>query len=216
MDRISIRGVAAAALVLGATSLTGTMAAQGALGAGTPGASALTAHVTPGDMSAAAQMFEVHSAHRVGMAVVTGRAAAAARLRAMVAARNASARVAQARARRARAAAAATARAERIASTGSIRSLGLRMASARGWGGQQFLCLNDIWTHESNWNPHAYNAHSGAYGIPQAVPGSKLSAAGGNWRNSPAVQIAWGLSYIARVYRNPCAAWGFWQAHQWY
>jgi hypothetical protein len=215
MNRISIRGVGVTALVLGATSLVG-VAAQGVVGASALAAPEFAAYTSPGDLSGAAQMVKVHEAHRVGIAVITARAAVAARLKSAEAARSAAARATQLRARRARVLAEWSARADRIAASGSIRSLGLRMASARGWGGQQFVCLNEIWTHESNWNPHASNPRSGAYGIPQAVPGSKLSSAGSGWRNDPAVQIAWGLGYISRIYSNPCSAWNFWQMHQWY
>jgi hypothetical protein len=73
-----------------------------------------------------------------------------------------------------------------------------------------------LWTHESNWNYQSYNASSGAYGIPQAVPGSKMASAGADWKTNPVTQIEWGLSYIAGRYGSPCGAWSFWQAHKWY
>jgi hypothetical protein len=63
---------------------------------------------------------------------------------------------------------------------------------------------------------NASNSSSGAYGIPQARPGSKMGSAGSDWRTNPATQIAWGLAYIARTYGDPCAAWSFWQSHSWY
>ena len=78
------------------------------------------------------------------------------------------------------------------------------------------MCLDSVWTHESNWPIDAYNPSSGAYGIPQAAPGSKMGSVGSDWRTNPATQISWGLSYIAVRYGSPCAAWSFWQSHLWY
>jgi hypothetical protein len=80
---------------------------------------------------------------------------------------------------------------------------------------QQFGCLNNIWTRESNWRYDAANA-SGAYGIPQALPGSKMASAGPNWQTNPTTQIKWGLGYIKERYGSPCNAWAFWQGHSWY
>ncbi|HEV2372939.1 MAG TPA: lytic transglycosylase domain-containing protein [Streptosporangiaceae bacterium] len=79
----------------------------------------------------------------------------------------------------------------------------------------QFSCLNNIWTRESNWNYKAENA-SGAYGIPQALPGSKMASAGADWATNPATQIRWGLGYIQSTYGTPCSAWVFWQGHSYY
>ena len=98
---------------------------------------------------------------------------------------------------------------------GSVRGLGAKMAAARGWTGVQWQCLDSVWTHESGWAVLAENG-SGAYGIPQATPGAKMASAGSDWRTNPATQIAWGLSYIAVAYGNPCGAWSFWQSHYWY
>jgi len=70
-----------------------------------------------------------------------------------------------------------------------------------------------MWNHESSWNVHAENPSSGAYGIPQALPGDKM---GPGWQNSAAVQIRWGLRYIAERYSTPCGAWSFWQQGSWY
>jgi hypothetical protein len=96
------------------------------------------------------------------------------------------------------------------------RVVGWRLAAARGWGGAQFECLDQMWTRESGWRVSAYNEVSGAYGIPQAHPGEKMSGAGPGWRTNPATQISWGLTYIARKYGSPCAAWSFWLDHYWY
>jgi hypothetical protein len=82
--------------------------------------------------------------------------------------------------------------------------------------GSQFSCLDSLWRQESGWNVHAENPGSGAYGIPQALPGSKMASAGPSWRSSPATQIAWGLSYINGTYGSPCAAWAHERATGWY
>jgi hypothetical protein len=80
----------------------------------------------------------------------------------------------------------------------------------------QFSCIDRIWTQESNWNVHADNPHSSAYGIPQALPGSKMSSAGPDWQNSAETQIRWGLDYIKKRYGSACSAWAFKSAHGWY
>lgn len=92
-------------------------------------------------------------------------------------------------------------------------SLGESMAAERGWTGQQWHCLYTLWQHESGWNHLAANSYSGAYGIPQALPGSKM---GSGWQTDPAVQIRWGLGYVAGRYGTPCGALNFWQSNNWY
>jgi len=100
--------------------------------------------------------------------------------------------------------------------SGSPREIGRSLASARGWGGRQFACLDKLWNKESNWVPTADNPTSSAYGIPQALPGRKMASAGADWRTNPATQIRWGLDYIADVYGSPCAAWSHSQRVNWY
>jgi hypothetical protein len=95
------------------------------------------------------------------------------------------------------------------------RQVGRTLAAARGWGAAQFACLDSLWTNESNWSSHAEN-RSGAYGIPQALPGRKMAAAGSNWRTSARTQIRWGLRYIAQRHGTPCSAWAYWRSHHWY
>ncbi|WP_370414662.1 transglycosylase SLT domain-containing protein [Streptomyces fradiae] len=80
----------------------------------------------------------------------------------------------------------------------------------------QFQCFSNIVDHESGWNYRATNASSGAYGLVQALPGSKMSSAGADWQTNPATQIKWGLSYMDGRYGSPCGAWSFWQANRWY
>ncbi len=101
-------------------------------------------------------------------------------------------------------------------SSGSPQAIGEAMAAARGWGGDQFSCLVQMWDRESGWRVDATNPSSGAYGIPQALPGSKMAGYGPNWQTDAATQIAWGLDYIAGRYGTPCDAWSFWQANSWY
>ncbi|MEU0169073.1 transglycosylase SLT domain-containing protein [Streptomyces iakyrus] len=80
----------------------------------------------------------------------------------------------------------------------------------------QFQCFSNIVDNESDWNYKAVNPSSGAYGIFQALPGSKMSSAGADWRTNPATQIKWGLNYMNERYGSPCEAWSFWQANNWY
>jgi resuscitation-promoting factor RpfB len=101
------------------------------------------------------------------------------------------------------------------ASSGSAQQIAAGMVSARGWSSDQFSCLVSLWNKESGWRTNAANP-SGAYGIPQALPGSKMASAGGDWQTSAATQIAWGLGYIAGVYGSPCSAWAHSQATNWY
>ncbi|MFC8259372.1 transglycosylase SLT domain-containing protein [Streptomyces sp. NPDC057291] len=80
----------------------------------------------------------------------------------------------------------------------------------------QFQCFSNIVNHESSWNYRATNASSGAYGLVQALPGSKMASAGADWQTNPATQIKWGLNYMDSRYGSPCGAWSFWQANNWY
>jgi hypothetical protein len=100
-------------------------------------------------------------------------------------------------------------------SSGTAQQIAAGMVSARGWSSAQFSCLVSLWNRESGWRTNAANP-SGAYGIPQALPGSKMASAGGDWRTSARTQISWGLSYIASVYGSPCNAWAHSQATNWY
>ncbi|MET9448860.1 transglycosylase SLT domain-containing protein [Streptomyces cinerochromogenes] len=82
--------------------------------------------------------------------------------------------------------------------------------------GGQYQCFSNIVDHESSWNYRAVNASSGAYGLFQALPGSKMASAGADWQTNPATQIKWGLNYMNSRYGSPCEAWTFWQANHWY
>ena len=101
-------------------------------------------------------------------------------------------------------------------SPGTAKAIARDLVAARGWGSEQYDCLVILWNNESSWNVHAANPYTGAYGIPQALPGSKMASAGPDWQNNATTQIKWGLGYIAGRYSTPCGAWSFWQANGWY
>lgn len=80
----------------------------------------------------------------------------------------------------------------------------------------QYQCFSNIVDHESGWDVNATNASSGAYGLVQALPASKMSSAGSDWKTNAATQIEWGVDYMKDRYGSPCGAWNFWQANGWY
>ncbi|SCE73974.1 lytic transglycosylase domain-containing protein [Micromonospora mirobrigensis] len=96
------------------------------------------------------------------------------------------------------------------------RAVGCALMLSDGFGIDQFPCLDKLWTKESGWNHKAYNSSSGAYGIPQALPGSKMGSVADDWKTNPATQIKWGLGYIEGRYDNPCGAWSHSQNNGWY
>jgi len=87
---------------------------------------------------------------------------------------------------------------------------------AIGFALDQMPCLEKLWDKESGWNPLAHNKSSGAHGIPQALPGSKMASAGPNWYDNADTQIKWGLGYVKGKYKTPCGAWSYWQANHSY
>lgn len=99
---------------------------------------------------------------------------------------------------------------------GTAKAIAYELVLARGWGEDQYACLVALWTRESQWNATAMNPYSGAYGIPQALPGTKMATAGADWQTNPATQIIWGIGYIAARYTNPCGAWEHSELHNWY
>jgi uncharacterized protein YabE (DUF348 family) len=99
---------------------------------------------------------------------------------------------------------------------GEAQQIAKQLVTARGWDGTQFGCLVKLWDRESHWNVHAGNPVTGAYGIPQALPGSKMATAGPDWQNNATTQIKWGLGYIAGRYGTPCGAWAHSEATGWY
>ncbi len=92
------------------------------------------------------------------------------------------------------------------------------MSTSRyGWrSAAQYTCLVNLWTRESHWNYRSHNKSSGAHGIPQAMPGSKMRVAGTDWMTNPVTQIRWGLGYIKGRYGSPCGAWSHFRSHNWY
>jgi hypothetical protein len=99
--------------------------------------------------------------------------------------------------------------------SGSAQQIAMAMLASYGWSSSQFSCLDPLWQRESGWNVYAANP-DGAYGIPQAMPGSKMASAGPDWQSDATTQIKWGLSYIQATYGSPCAAWAHSQATGWY
>ncbi|MCB2413366.1 G5 domain-containing protein [Demequina sp. TTPB684] len=100
---------------------------------------------------------------------------------------------------------------------GTNRALGQQLAAdLYGWTGDQWQCLDELWKRESGWSHTAENRNSGAYGIPQALPGSKMATFGSDWQTNPATQIKWGLSYVSGRYSTPCGAWGHFTSKNWY
>ena len=196
------------------------------------GIAAGTAATWPGDAPAAsarrADAASVAGARNIAASAATARVMAASVHQLKVsgaAARQAAQRQAIAHARARNAARAAAARkqqaparpaAQPVTASGSPQQIAEGMLGSYGWSASQFSCLQPLWNAESGWNASASNPSSGAYGIPQALPGSKMASAGPDWQTSAATQIRWGLGYIRSVYGSPCAAWSHEQADGWY
>jgi hypothetical protein len=166
-------------------------------------------------------------AHEIAAAKAAAAKAAAAKAAAAkaAAARAAAARAAAAEAAAARAAAqqaaadqAAPAVAVQAApvTSGSAQQIAEQMLSQYGWSSSQFSCLEPLWAQESGWIVTAENPSSGAYGIPQAMPGSEMASAGADWQTDAATQIRWGLTYIQGRYGSPCGAWAHEESDGWY
>jgi hypothetical protein len=103
-----------------------------------------------------------------------------------------------------------------VVDPGSAQAIAQAMMPAHGWDDSQFACLVALWSRESGWRVNAQNKSSGAYGIPQALPGSKMATVGADWQTNPATQITWGLGYISARYGTPCAAYAHLQSSNWY
>jgi hypothetical protein len=94
-----------------------------------------------------------------------------------------------------------------VASPSAAQTIARSMVARRGWSSAQFSCLVSLWNNESGWHVTATNRSSGAYGIPQSLPATKMASVGADWRTSASTQITWGLDYIAQRYGTPCGAW---------
>ena len=226
MSRISVRGFAVAS----ATAVTTVGAVVGVASGSTQQGSAdveataadatLLADISAGNQAQAQTLTRQIDAQ-------SSEADAAAKKSAMEAARKQAAQDAAAKKEAAEKAAKERAEAEEAASRSArdaadfavkssytvaqVQSMARQMMPA-----DQFQCFSNIVDHESSWNYQAENASSGAYGLVQALPGSKMASAGADWRTNPATQIKWGLNYMNERYDSPCGAWSFWQANQWY
>ena len=99
---------------------------------------------------------------------------------------------------------------------GTAQAIAYDLVLERGWDEGEYGCLVALWQRESNWNAFAMNPTSGAYGIPQALPGNKMATAGEDWATNPETQIRWGLGYITARYATPCGAWEHSETHNWY
>jgi hypothetical protein len=109
-----------------------------------------------------------------------------------------------------------TAPAVGVPDPGTAQAIAYELVLARGWSQGEYECLVALWNRESRWNVYAHNPSSGAYGIPQALPGTKMSSAGADWATNPRTQIVWGLGYIAARYGTPCGAWQSSETRGWY
>ena len=98
----------------------------------------------------------------------------------------------------------------------AARAYAFGQLAARGLGADEQSCLLSLWNRESGWRTNAYNAGSGAYGIPQSLPGSKMAVMGADWRTNYVTQVNWGLAYIDSRYGTPCGAWAHSEDVGWY
>lgn len=101
-------------------------------------------------------------------------------------------------------------------SPAAAQSFARSYLAGKGLGDAEFQCLVTLWNHESGWNFQATNSSSGAYGIPQSLPGSKMASAGADWQTNPQTQIVWGMTYIEGRYGSPCGAMAAWTVKGWY
>ncbi|MFF3498948.1 transglycosylase SLT domain-containing protein [Streptomyces sp. NPDC003247] len=230
MSRISVRGFAVAS----ATAVTAVGSVVGVASGST--AQTIDAETTASDATLLAdipvgQQAQVQTASLTQQASVQAIAAdESAKKDAEEAARKAAAKTAIAKkeaaekaaeaAKEAKERAEATATASRSSSDFPVQS-SYTVAQIQAMAAQmvpsgQFQCFSNIVNHESSWNYQAVNASSGAYGLFQALPGSKMSSVGSDWQTNPATQIKWGLNYMNERYGSPCEAWTFWQANHWY
>jgi hypothetical protein len=211
--------VSAAAGTLSATSAAGTTDAY-MTSVSAHGISAQAARPAGATSLQQAVLFDQVRAIKAHEAAEAKAAAAAASAKAAKArAAKAAAKADAARAAKARAAAnaaVATQAATVTTPSGSPQQIAQQMLGQFGWSSGQFSCLQPLWQKESGWSLTAENPSSGAYGIPQALPGSQMASAGGDWQTNAATQIKWGLTYIQGRYGSPCGAWAHEQSAGWY
>jgi hypothetical protein len=218
---VTVAGTAAVATIAVASGVAAAAPETPASKAAPPGPAAAMA-ASASDATRQVARLKIHLAvlekHRLAAEAAEARRAAARReARRREARRQAAARRAaeRAAARQAQQSAGSSASAP-AAPSGSPQQIAAAMLGSFGWSSSEFGCLQSLWNAESGWNPSASNPISGAYGIPQALPGSKMASAGPDWQSNPATQIKWGLGYIKQVYGSPCAAWSHEQSTGWY
>ncbi|MEU1621032.1 transglycosylase SLT domain-containing protein [Streptomyces sp. NPDC005722] len=217
MSRISVRGIAVAS----ATAVTSVGAVVGV-------ASSSQASVQPVAASDSTVLADIPAGQRVQQASLTQQVQAQSDA-ADVGTRQAAEQAARKQAAKdatARKAAAAKAEADRKAKAAAKAALVVKasytvaevqaMAQAIIGDASQYQCFSNIVGHESGWDYTATNSSSGAYGLVQALPGSKMASAGADWRTNPGTQVKWGLKYMNSRYGSPCGAWSFWQNNSWY
>ena len=202
---ISAADTAAAANLIATGAVTAADTA-GAAGIGRKATHQSTKHAAAAQIGNQLLLFKPWAvAYHHQRLALEARRAAARRARRQAARRREAARAAQQAAAAQRAADRRAARATAQPS-GSPQQIAMAMLGSYGWSSSEFGCLDSLWTRESGWNPAAANP-SGAFGIPQALPGSKMASAGADWQTNPATQIRWGLGYIRDIYGSPCGAW---------
>jgi hypothetical protein len=199
LTALTVAGLAAGGLVL--TSNDTTQAAETGLTVQLKPSAPTPTVQDPRGVADAARLEHSAAAHRAELARAAKRRAAAAKA---------------ARERRAEQLRASRARERKRLLSIDPRSAARALLGDYGFSAGQFGCLDSLWQKESGWNPHASNPSSGAYGIPQALPGSKMGAVGGDWRTNPVTQIKWGLQYIKSTYGSPCGAWSHSTSNGWY
>ncbi|MFE0626172.1 transglycosylase SLT domain-containing protein [Streptomyces sp. NPDC058864] len=217
MSRISVRGIAVAS----ATAVTSVGAVVGV-------ASSSQASVQPVAATDSTVLADIPAGQRVQQASLTqqvqaqsdaadvGTRKAAEQAARKQAAKDATARKDAAEKAEADRKAKAAARAALVVKASYTVAEVQAMAQAIIGDASQYQCFSNIVGHESGWNYTATNSSSGAYGLVQALPGSKMASAGADWRTNPGTQIKWGLKYMDSRYGSPCGAWSFWQANNWY
>ncbi|MFC3575890.1 transglycosylase SLT domain-containing protein [Streptomyces yaanensis] len=225
MSRISVRGFAVAS----ATAVTAVGAVTG-VASGSTGSPSNDAEATAADLTLladipAGQQAQVQTASLTQQADAQAiQADASAKKDAEAAARKAAADTAVAKKEAAEKAAKERAEAKAAASRSKsifLQQSSYTVAQVQAIARQivpadQFQCFSTIVNHESTWNYRATNPSSGAYGLVQALPASKMASAGADWQTNPATQIKWGLNYMNVRYGSPCGAWSYWQVHHSY
>ena len=222
---------AGSALALAGIAAASVAAWPGSAPAASAAAASFAGAQNMADSSAAGPVTAAVSVHQLKVSEAAARQAALRQATARQHARNEARARAEARAAESRAAARAAARQQAsataaapaapaarapVTASGPPQQTARGMLGSYGWSASQFSCLQPLWNAESGWNASASNPSSGAYGIPQALPGSKMASAGADWQTSPATQIRWGLGYIRSVYGSPCSAWSHEEAYGWY